>query len=209
MRRVRAHAVVGQKRARRRSQYASYMASAAWRIRRENWIAHQEYVTGQPVCCEVCGEEDWDDLHHLTYDRMGEERHEDLVALCRPHHEGMHRAYDAWPVAEHRLRSCDAATAATGLREARTADLMSTRWWIREGAGLVDDDGHAALPSEALHETDSIAGAESWIELPTTRWGQRHRELSARANFEHLEKLYPWRTAGGGCSWAVAVPDRA
>ncbi|MGO1258486.1 MAG: hypothetical protein ACTMII_06020 [Brachybacterium sp.] len=71
------------------------MASAAWRIRRENWIAHQEYVTGQPVCCEVCGEEDWDDLHHLTYDRMGEERHEDLVALCRPHHEGMHRAYDA------------------------------------------------------------------------------------------------------------------
>lgn len=95
MRRVRAHAVVGQKRARRRSQYASYMASAAWRIRRENWIAHQEYVTGQPVSCAVCGDEDWDDLHHLTYDRMGEELHEDLVALCRPHHEGMHRAYDA------------------------------------------------------------------------------------------------------------------
>lgn len=68
---------------------------------------------------------------------------------------------------------------------------MSTRWWIREGAGLVDDDGHPALPAEALHETDSLAGAESWIELPTTRWGQRHRELNARANFEHLEKLYP------------------
>ncbi|PCC39122.1 hypothetical protein CIK66_10570 [Brachybacterium alimentarium] len=95
MRRVRAHAVVGQKRARRRSQYASYMASAAWRIRRENWVAHQEYVTGQPVCCAVCGSQEWDDLHHLSYDRMGQERHEDLVALCRPHHEEMHRAYDA------------------------------------------------------------------------------------------------------------------
>ncbi|PCC39121.1 hypothetical protein CIK66_10565 [Brachybacterium alimentarium] len=68
---------------------------------------------------------------------------------------------------------------------------MSIRWWIREGAGLVDDDGHAAVPADALHAAESVAGAESWVELPATRWGQRHRELDARANFEHLEKLYP------------------
>ena len=95
MRRVRAHAVVGKRRARRRSQYAQYMDSAAWRIRRSNWIAHEEYVTGKPVCCAVCADEEWDDLHHLSYDRLGDERHEDLVALCRVHHDELHRAYDA------------------------------------------------------------------------------------------------------------------
>lgn len=95
MRRVRAHAVVGQQRARRRRQYSEYMASAAWHIRRRRWVEDEEQRTGAPVCCAVCGSEGWDDLHHLTYDRMGQERHGDMVALCRPHHEQLHRAYDA------------------------------------------------------------------------------------------------------------------
>lgn len=95
MRRVRAHAVVSQKRARRRSQYSEYMASAAWRVRRQEWIAREEAVSGGPVVCAVCGTEEWDDLHHLTYDRMGHELHADMVALCRRDHDYMHRAYDA------------------------------------------------------------------------------------------------------------------
>ena len=80
MRRVRAHAVVGQQRARRRRQYAEYMASAAWHIRRRRWVEEEEQRTGAPVGCAVCGSEDWDDLHHLTYDRMGQERHGDMAA---------------------------------------------------------------------------------------------------------------------------------
>jgi len=71
------------------------MASAAWRIRRHNWIAHEEFTTGRPVRCAVCGTEDWEDLHHLTYDRLGDERHDDLVAVCRRHHDELHRAYEA------------------------------------------------------------------------------------------------------------------
>ena len=95
MRRVRAGAVVGRQRARRRGQYAEYMASAAGHMRRRRWVEDEEQRTGKPVCCAVCGSEEWDDLHHLTYDRMGRERHGDMVAMCRPHHEQVHRAYPA------------------------------------------------------------------------------------------------------------------
>lgn len=67
-----------------------------------------------------------------------------------------------------------------------------TRWWMREGAGLVEDQGRPAVPFHALHTSSGLPDAESWLEVPGTRWGQRHRELTARANFNHLEKVYPF-----------------
>lgn len=67
-----------------------------------------------------------------------------------------------------------------------------TRWWMREGAGLVEDQGRPAVPFHALHPSSGLPDAESWLEVPGTRWGQRHRELTARANFNHLEKVYPF-----------------
>ncbi|WP_299304803.1 hypothetical protein [uncultured Brachybacterium sp.] len=67
-----------------------------------------------------------------------------------------------------------------------------TRWWMREGAGLVEDQGRPAVPFHALHTARDLPDAESWLEVPGTRWGQRHRELTARANFNHLEKVYPF-----------------
>lgn len=67
-----------------------------------------------------------------------------------------------------------------------------TRWWMREGAGLVEDQGRPAVPFHALHSSSGVPDAESWLEVPGTRWGQRHRQLSARANFNHLESMYPF-----------------
>ena len=67
-----------------------------------------------------------------------------------------------------------------------------TRWWMREGVGLVEDQGRPAVPFHALHTSGDLPDAESWLEVPGTRWGQRHRELTARANFNHLEKVYPF-----------------
>lgn len=67
-----------------------------------------------------------------------------------------------------------------------------TRWWMRKGAGLVEDQGRPAVPFHALHISHDLPDAESWLEVPGTRWGQRHRELTARANFNHLEKTYPF-----------------
>lgn len=67
-----------------------------------------------------------------------------------------------------------------------------TRWWMREGAGLVEDQGRPAVPFHALHSPSDLPDAGSWLEVPGTRWGPRHRELSARANFNHLEKMHPF-----------------
>ena len=66
------------------------------------------------------------------------------------------------------------------------------RWWMREGAGLVEDQGRPAVPFHALHTSHDLPDAESWLEVPGTRWGQRHRVLTARANFNQLEKVYPF-----------------
>lgn len=68
---------------------------------------------------------------------------------------------------------------------------MTGRWWLREGVGLVDDEGTEAVPSHALRTADPGSGAELWLEVPTTRWGGRHRALEARANMVTLEALYP------------------
>lgn len=57
-----------------------YLASPHWQFSRAMWrAAHPD------ACCFICGRRDFD-LHHLTYARVGAERHEDLVPLCEDHH---------------------------------------------------------------------------------------------------------------------------
>ncbi|WP_394216822.1 hypothetical protein [Brachybacterium vulturis] len=82
-----------------------------------------------------------------------------------------------------------------------------TRWWMREGAGLVEDQGRPAVPFHALHPSSDMADAQSWLEVPGTRSGQRHRELAARANFNHLEKVYPFvqRVAAVDEQWRCLI----
>lgn len=66
-------------------EYTSYMASARWAQKRA-WkleaVGHR---------CEKCGQSKYSgvlDVHHLTYDRLGHERLEDLQVLCKQCHEG-------------------------------------------------------------------------------------------------------------------------
>lgn len=94
MRPVRAHAVAGLARQQYRVRYAKYMASAKWAERRRVWIVAEEQRTGAEVVCAICGGP-WEDLHHMDYERLGAERHSDLVALCREHHDWIHRAYES------------------------------------------------------------------------------------------------------------------
>ena len=37
------------------------------------------------------------DLHHLDYADLGHETYDDLIPLCRPHHDRVHAAWDATP----------------------------------------------------------------------------------------------------------------
>lgn len=78
-----------------RQRYAGYMRSPAWYRRRYQWAEEEAGLlpAGGTIVCLGCGKP-WklkqDDLHHITYDRLGAEEHEDLWPLCRGCHTLIH-----------------------------------------------------------------------------------------------------------------------
>lgn len=82
----------------RRQEYADYMQSRAWFERRARWYDQELRRRGvtELECFGGCGEV-WtlrDDLHHVSYDRLGEEAHGDLWALCKPCHHRLHDLFE-------------------------------------------------------------------------------------------------------------------
>ena len=87
---------IAPKRITRPARYRKYMKSRAWFDRRERWFEDEQQQRAVVVC--AVGGSRWtlaDDLHHVTYERLGQENHDDLVALCRFHHEQLHQIWDA------------------------------------------------------------------------------------------------------------------
>lgn len=84
-------------RVRARSRYGEWMSSPRWWAKREAWVAEHQARYGRLPRCAGC-DAPWrpraGDLHHLTYDRLGSERFEDLLAMCRDCHEAVHRLLD-------------------------------------------------------------------------------------------------------------------
>ena len=84
----------------RRTAYAAYMDSPAWFARREAWYrAFVATDAAQPLCtaCGVAWMLDHGDLHHRTYGRLGNERDEDLMPMCRDCHDELHRILERNP----------------------------------------------------------------------------------------------------------------
>lgn len=99
------------RRAQARRRYADYMASVAWRKRREAWLEEHRAREGREPVCGIC-DRAWDlkhdDLHHHDYARLGAEAHEDLAPLCRADHELLHRTIRrsrAWRAHAHSAAS--------------------------------------------------------------------------------------------------------
>lgn len=78
-----------------RQFYAKYMRSPAWFSRREQWAEEELALlpVGGTIVCVGCGR-GWfvrrDDLHHYSYERLGDEAHEDLWPMCRDCHVLLH-----------------------------------------------------------------------------------------------------------------------
>lgn len=79
-----------------RQRYAAYMRSTAWFKRRERWSDDAAGLLSEGsggIACLGC-RQGWkverDDLHHLTYARLGNEAHADLWPLCRTCHTRIH-----------------------------------------------------------------------------------------------------------------------
>lgn len=69
------------------SSYAAYRSSRHWRKFRNNLQA------GKPNCM-CCDDRKGSELHHLSYESLGREKHRDVIALCRKCHENIHDALD-------------------------------------------------------------------------------------------------------------------
>lgn len=72
--------------------YAEYISSDRWRERRAQWFRVAR-KNGKALGCRGCAAA-WRQgfhLHHRTYDRMGGERHSDLILLCEPCHVKLHQ----------------------------------------------------------------------------------------------------------------------
>lgn len=113
-------------------RYEDWLASPRWHKRRRRWASEEQRRYGRIVCA-LCGAR-WSqsrgDLHHLSYSRMGRERHEDLMAMCRPCHELVHRAIDAsrsWQKLISRGKRRQVTLAIIGsIRQARARKNQST-----------------------------------------------------------------------------------
>jgi hypothetical protein len=76
------------------------MAGRAWLDLRAHWRDTFVAVFGVEPTCAACGGR-WTlrngDLHHRNYDRLGHERFDDLIPLCRACHEQLHRILECTP----------------------------------------------------------------------------------------------------------------
>jgi len=70
-------------------EYKRYLVSAQWQVTRARAIIR---AGGR---CERCAATQQLEAHHLTYERLGREKPEDLEILCRK----CHRRYHGLPVA--------------------------------------------------------------------------------------------------------------
>lgn len=66
------------------TDYYSYITSKKWAKRR------RRYYATNPNVCKVCGSREDLQLHHISYENLGNEPDKDLVPLCNLHHEAFH-----------------------------------------------------------------------------------------------------------------------
>ena len=66
-------------------QYKRYIQSKTWATKRKRILAQRGSA------CYACGSQHSPRLHHRTYVRLGVEWPEDLIVLCEPCHNEVHR----------------------------------------------------------------------------------------------------------------------
>ena len=69
-------------------KYEKYLLSPQWRRIRDGALRRAHFR------CHRCASGSRLQVHHLTYDRLGHERDEDLEVLCKACHEGHHAEED-------------------------------------------------------------------------------------------------------------------
>lgn len=68
--------------------YQQYLNSKEWALKKKEVLFRDDY------CCQLCGEVENLNVHHLTYNRVGDEALFDLVTLCAHCHAKEHGKVD-------------------------------------------------------------------------------------------------------------------
>ena len=76
-----------------REQYRAYLASPAWQVKRRNkinrdgdWVIRDLGVL-RGECCQASVHVDDVEIHHRTYQRIGNEAYGDLMIVCSRCHQ--------------------------------------------------------------------------------------------------------------------------
>lgn len=69
--------------------YDTYINSPAWSAFRQRWFSDRSL----PNACLACGITTGLELHHVTYERLGNERLTDLIPFCRRCHKEFHERF--------------------------------------------------------------------------------------------------------------------
>lgn len=88
---------------RQREYREVYLRSEHWRETRAAALERAEHR------CQVCNSAKQLDVHHRTYERLGEERPADLTVLCRTCHDRHHRNYNVVTLAPGKRRKAKAS----------------------------------------------------------------------------------------------------
>lgn len=64
--------------------YTNYINSHEWKILRKIILERDNYW------CQCCGMAPATDVHHITYERLGNEETQDLTSLCNKCHNVLH-----------------------------------------------------------------------------------------------------------------------
>lgn len=66
--------------------YEEYLRTEHWKRTRRKALLRAGYQ------CQKCGATSYLEVHHVTYARLGAERPDDLIVLCRACHDYVHVA---------------------------------------------------------------------------------------------------------------------
>lgn len=173
------------------TNYADYIHSVRWYETRRRYRA-----SDRPQDCQLCGGDKQIALHHLTYERVGNERLDDLLPLCNDCHQLVHAlaargAIDGIDLAalkplvdEARAeRNRTAMAEQNGVRRAEFAYVHANRSYAKRRQSLLrklDDAVRRALKSE-VDADSALDEVEREIERVTAELHERiNAELEAR-----------------------------
>lgn len=119
-----------RRRVRRRGDYAAWMASSAWLVRRAAWRDAWVATDGAEPHCVACGGP-WSlsagDLHHRSYARLGAEADGDLIPLDRACHDRLHLILESSPAWRRLGREHATDVIVARLRQRQTCTAPSHR----------------------------------------------------------------------------------